>query len=70
MNKVDWSNIRKRDDLPPRLRAISDALDEYLLRMHGICTSWANPFEFLTWLEERGYTVDELAKELEDDNMG
>jgi len=36
---------------------VSDALDEYLVLIHGIFTSWAHPEEFIAWLEERGYVV-------------
>ncbi len=50
-------DIRKRDMLGPLDRAISDALDEYLIRIHGITTSWAHPLDFLAWLQERGYDV-------------
>jgi hypothetical protein len=49
--------IRKRADLPPMERAVSDTLDEWLMRGHGIFTSWAAPEDFLFWLEERGYKV-------------
>ena len=50
-------NIRKRKELSPKMKAISDTIDEYLVRMHGIHTSWASPVEFLEWLEERNYTI-------------
>ena len=46
-----------RDALPPQLRAISDALDEWLSRKHGIISSWQSPQWFLKWLEEKGWTV-------------
>jgi len=52
-----------RDDLPPRERAVSDALDELNGRMHGLVSSWAYPEEFLEFLAEHGYAVtaqDEL----------
>ena len=47
----------KRDDLHPLERAVSDTLDEWLMRMHGIYTSWADPIEFIDWLRERGYII-------------
>ena len=57
------SDIRKRDELPYRERAISDTLDEYLTRLHGTISSWAYPVEFLEFLEKRGYTVIEKDKD-------
>jgi hypothetical protein len=48
-----------REELPPQLRAISDTLDEWLSRKHGIVSSWQGPDWFLAWLEERGWTVVE-----------
>lgn len=54
----------RRDDLPPLERAVSDTLDEWLVRMHGVTSSHSFPQEFLTWLREGGYEViaaDELA---------
>jgi hypothetical protein len=48
---------QKRDSLPPLERAISDTLDEYLFRLHGIISSWAYPYEFIEWLNERGYII-------------
>lgn len=53
------SEGRKRNELPPRERAVNDTLDEYLARLHGIISSWAYPVEFLEFLEKRGYTVIE-----------
>jgi len=50
-----------RDELPPQLRAISDTLDEWLMREHGTISSWQQPDCFLEWLEERGWTVLEKA---------
>jgi hypothetical protein len=47
----------RRDDMPPLQRAVSDVLDEYLIRFHGLTTSHTNPDAFLEWLEEGGYTV-------------
>lgn len=46
-----------RDDLDPRLRAVSDALDEYLGRLIGVYSSWSYPAEFIEFLEKRGFTV-------------
>jgi len=50
-----------RDKLPPLERAVSDTLDEWLVRHHGIFSSWASPYEFIEWLEKRGYKI--IAKE-------
>ena len=49
--------IRKREDLPKMERAVSDTLDEYLMRLHGITTSWADPSNFMRWLDKRGYRI-------------
>lgn len=54
-------NINRRDDLPPLERALSDTLDEWLYRMHGVISSWAAPVEFIEWLMKRGYEVREIA---------
>ena len=59
---TDQSKIRRRDDLMPLERAVSDTLDEWLSRLHGIFSSWASPIEFIDWLDERGYII--VAKEL------
>lgn len=48
---------RRRDDLPPLERAVSDALDQLNHQMHGIVSSWAHPAEFLDLLREQGYAV-------------
>ena len=56
-------DIRKRNMLAPLDRAISDALDEYLIRIHGITTSWTHPLDFLTWLQDRGHDVVPIEKE-------
>jgi hypothetical protein len=48
---------RRRKDLPPLERAVSDTLDEWLVRLHGIFSSWAGPDEFIYWLEKRGYVI-------------
>ena len=55
----------RRDELPPMERAVSDTLDEWLSRLHGVLTSWNGPIEFLEWLGNRGYVVrskDEVAQ--------
>lgn len=59
-----WSDIdaaiehaercRRRQDLAPLFKAVSDTLDEYLYRVHGIQASWAHPGEFVRWLTEHG----------------
>ena len=54
------SKIRERDKLPALERAVSDTLDEWLCRMHGIFTSWADPVEFIEWLNNRGYEIKAL----------
>lgn len=45
---------RRRQDLSPLFRAVSDTLDEYLSRTHSIQASWAHPGEFVRWLTEHG----------------
>lgn len=60
------SRIRKREDLPPLERAVSDTLDEYLFRLHGVMTSWADPYCFMEWLKGRGYKIvkiDQIKRE-------
>jgi hypothetical protein len=52
-------SAHRRTDLPPLERAVSDTLDEWLSRLHGILSSWASPQEFLDWLRGRGYEVVE-----------
>jgi hypothetical protein len=47
----------RREDMPLLQRAVSDVLDEYLVRFHGLTTSHTNPDSFLEWLGEGGYTV-------------
>lgn len=49
--------IRKRSELPPLEKAVSDTLDEYLHRLFGITSGWVHPYEFLLWLGERGYII-------------
>ena len=51
-----------RDALAPQLRAVSDTLDEWLMRAHGILSSWQHPDWFLEWLEKRGWTVADKAR--------
>ena len=59
--------ILKRDELPPLERAVSDTLDEWLVRMHGIFSSWAFPIEFIEWLKERGYEIRKIDPKSEED---
>lgn len=47
----------RRDDLDPRMRAISDTLDEVNVRGYGRLPPWNEPELFLELLEEREYTV-------------
>lgn len=56
---------RTRADLPELERAVSDTLDEYLVRCHGVFSSWAYPYEFLEWLKERGYIIKKLGGDLD-----
>jgi hypothetical protein len=51
------SREHKRDALPKLERAVSDTLDEYLSRLHGVFSSWAYPDEFIEFLAERGYII-------------
>ncbi len=46
-----------RDGLPPLERAVSDTLDEWLVRMHGITTSHTHPRDFLAWLRDNDHEV-------------
>ena len=62
-------SISKRDDLPERELAISEALDDVNWRCHGIVSSWAYPVEFLMWLEERGYTVVKIGDAAEGEEI-
>ena len=57
MSHENCSELHERAQLSPRLKAISDTLDEWLVRMHGIFSGWAFPEEFETWLKEHGYIV-------------
>jgi hypothetical protein len=58
----------KRDNLPPLERAVSDALDEWLWRIHGVMSGWAHPHEFIDWLKERGYAV--IQEQRDSDHCG
>jgi hypothetical protein len=46
-----------RDELNDLERAVSDVIDEILVRHHGTFTSQNHAQDFLDWLEERGYVV-------------
>ena len=48
-----------RSELPPLERAVSDTLDKWLFRLHGIISSWAAPYLFIEWLAEQGYEIVE-----------
>ena len=63
---AEISKIRKRADLPPMERAVSDTLDEWLVCEHGVFTSWAAPEDFLFWLEKRGYVI--VPKEMQNES--
>ena len=52
----------KRDELQPLERTVSDTLDEYLSRLHGITSSWAFPDEFIEFLRNRGYIITTEAR--------
>jgi hypothetical protein len=56
----------RREDLSPLERAVSDTIDEWMMRMHGIVSNWAYPREFIGWLRERGYEIAPC-KERDDD---
>jgi len=58
----ELSEIHKRNELPSMERAVSDTLDEYLSRLHGIMSSWAYPIEFIEFLGERGYIIKKKSK--------
>jgi len=47
----------KRNEMNLKQRAISDTLDEYLVRMNGIFSSSQMPDEFEVWLNKRGYYI-------------
>ena len=49
-----------RDDMDPRMRAVSDALDELLWRHFQKVASSSHPDDFLAFLEEQGYEVAPL----------
>ena len=54
--------MSKRGALQPLERAVSDTLDEYLSRLHGITSSWAFPDEFIEFLRNRGYIITTEAR--------
>ena len=62
MTPPDELTPETRDALAPQLRAVSDTLDEWLMRAHGILSSWQHPDWFLEWLEKRGWTVADKAR--------
>ena len=53
----DLRPIRRRDDLPPLERAVSDALDELNVRCYGRVSGWVYPVQFLEFLAQEGHTV-------------
>ncbi|MFI6819246.1 hypothetical protein ACIBG7_43145 [Nonomuraea sp. NPDC050328] len=54
---ADLRSIRRREDLPSELKALSDVLDEYLIRMYGITSGWTHPVEFREFLAEEGLVI-------------
>lgn len=60
MSKRQKTEMPKRDELQPLERAVSDTLDEYLGRLHGIMAcSWVFPDEFIEFLGDRGFCITE-----------
>ena len=59
---MNLTREQTRESLPELERAISDTLDEYLSRLHGIFSSWAYPDEFIEFLGERGYVIRKKPK--------
>ncbi|MEV4174007.1 hypothetical protein [Nonomuraea sp. NPDC049709] len=55
------AEIRRRDDLPARERAVSVALDQLNHICYGTTHSWAYPVDFLDFLADEGYTVVSVA---------
>lgn len=53
----------KKDELSLLERAVSDALDEWVCRIHGIYSGWSYPKEFIEWIEKRGYQIVPLDSE-------
>jgi hypothetical protein len=51
------TEYRTRDEMPPLIRAVSDALDDYLHRHHGIITSHTNPETLIAALRDEGYDI-------------
>jgi hypothetical protein len=52
-----WIDGSRRDDLPPMPRAVSDVMDEWLLREHGMTSGRHHIGHFLDLLYDRGYIV-------------
>lgn len=46
---------QRREDMDSLHRAVSDTLDEYLDRLHGVNSSHTYPEDFLEWLGNNGY---------------
>ncbi|GAA2554714.1 hypothetical protein GCM10010423_64860 [Streptomyces levis] len=61
---------RKRDEMDPFTRAVSDTLDEYLERIHGVTTSHTYPTDFITFLAENGLRLQQGTKKCVNDNNG
>ena len=51
------SSLTKREDLEGVERVVSDVLDEYNMRKHGILSSHSGYDTFLSLLADEGYTV-------------
>ena len=49
-----------RADLPVMPKAVSDTLDEWLWRMHGVMSGGHHVGVFLEWLHGRGYYVAKI----------
>lgn len=54
----------RRDELPPLERAVSDTLDTWMIQMHGIFSSWADPEFFISLLAKNGYKIVKIEEEL------
>src|SRR3990172_8371606 len=59
-----------RKDLNPLERAVSDTLDEWLSRIHGITSSLSYPQEFIAWLNKRGCVIHIEGKEMDGTDDG
>ena len=55
------NKIRRREDLPPLERAVSEALDQLNHICYGTIHSWSYPVDFLGFLADEGYQVVPLA---------